>query len=252
MMNLFTPGRFLFAIAITAFGILHAIFAATGAGLGPPWTPINRLLAYVLGALLIASGVGMIAAIQVRCAGLAVAIVALIRVALCYVPKLVATPRDPGPWTSGFELLAICGASLVLSSHFTGTTFGPTSDPPSLWGHLGRVLFGGSLVVFGVQHLMYGAFVATLIPAWIPGPLFWAYFVGAAFLAAALAIVNGWVASLAATLLGIMFFLWVVTLHAPRVVAKLHNGNEWTSLFVALAMSGAAFMIAGVTTTRTD
>ena len=97
---------------------------------------------------------------------------------------------------------------------------------------------------------MYGAFVATLIPAWIPGHLFWAYFVGVAFLAAALAIVTSRMASLAATLLGIMFFLWVVTLHAPRVAAKLHNGNEWTSLFIALAMSGGAFMVAGATARR--
>jgi hypothetical protein len=40
-------------------------------------------------------------------------------------------------------------------------------------------------------------------------------------------------------------FLWVVTLHAPRVAAALHNGNEWISLFVALAMSGGAFLVAG-------
>ncbi len=250
MPNLITPGRFLFAIAITAFGIQHLVFAATGAGLGPPWTPVNHILAYVLGALFIASGVGMMAAIQLRCAGIAVALVTFIRIALCYLPKLIATPRDPGPWTSAFELLAIGGASLVLSSRFTGTTFGRASEPPNRWGHLGRVLFGGSLVVFGVQHLMYGAFVATLIPAWIPGHLFWAYFVGVAFLAAALAIVTGRMASLAATLLGIMFFLWVVTLHAPRVAAALHNGNEWTSLLVALAMSGGAFLVAGTTARR--
>ena len=250
MSKLFTPGRFLFAIAITAFGIQHLIFAATGAGLGPPWTPVNHILAYALGALLVASGVGMMTGIQVQCAGFAVVLTALIRIALCYLPKLVATPRNPGPWTSAFELLAIGGASLVLLSPFTGTTFGRLSEQPNTWSHLGRVLFGGSLVVFGVQHLMYGAFVATLIPAWIPGRLFWAYFVGVAFFAAALAIVTGRIASLAATLLGTMFFLWVVMLHAPRVVAALHNGNEWTSLFVALAMAGGSFVIAGATAGR--
>ena len=91
MPNLFTPGRFLFAIAITAFGIQHLIFAITGAGLGPPWTPVNHILAYFLGALFIASGVCMMAAIQVQCAGIAVALAAFIRIALCYLPKLAAT-----------------------------------------------------------------------------------------------------------------------------------------------------------------
>jgi uncharacterized membrane protein YphA (DoxX/SURF4 family) len=115
---------------------------------------------------------------------------------------------------------------------------------------VGRFLFAISLLVFGIQHLMYGAFVATLIPKWIPGHLFWAYFVGGAFIAAALAIVSGKLAPLAATLLGTMFFLWVVMLHAPRVVGALHNANEWTSLFVALAMSGGSWIVAGATAGR--
>jgi len=247
MPSLLTPGRLLFAIAVTAFGIQHLIYAATGAGLGPPWSPVNHILAYALSVILLASGLCFATAIQVQCAGIAVTLTVLIRIALCYLPKLFATPRDPGPWTSSFELLAIGGASLVLLALFTGTTFGRSSEQPNLWSHLGRVLFGGSLVVFGVQHLMYGAFVATLVPAWIPGHLFWAYFVGVAFLAAALAIVTGRIAALAATLLGSMFFLWVVTLHAPRVALALHNGNEWTSLLIALAMSGGSFVIAGVT-----
>jgi hypothetical protein len=42
-----------------------------------------------------------------------------------------------------------------------------------------------------------------------------------------------------------MFFSWVLILHAPRVWASPHNGNEWTSAFICLAMSGAAFAIAG-------
>jgi hypothetical protein len=41
-----------------------------------------------------------------------------------------------------------------------------------------------------------------------------------------------------------MFLLWVFLLHLPRVAAAPHNGNEWTSLFVALAMSGGALLIA--------
>jgi len=47
---------------------------------------------------------------------------------------------------------------------------------------LGRIFIAIALVVFGVQHFMYGVFVAGLVPAWMPGRLFWAYFVGAAFL----------------------------------------------------------------------
>jgi uncharacterized membrane protein YphA (DoxX/SURF4 family) len=252
MKSLITPGRFLFAIAIAAFGIQHLIFAITGAGLGPPWAPVNHVLAFLVGVILIAGGVGVATSIQLRCAGILLAVLFIVRPLLCYVPKLAANIRDPGPWTSAFELLAMGGASLVLAAAFQvgRSRSGRSGGPASAWFAIGRILFGVSLVVFGIQHLMYGKFVATLIPAWIPGRLFFAYFVGVAFIAAALAIVSGILAPLAATLLGTMFFLWVVMLHAPRVAAALHNANEWTSLLVALAMSGGAFIVAGAVADR--
>jgi hypothetical protein len=37
----------------------------------------------------------------------------------------------------------------------------------------------------------------------------------------------------------------VLLLHTPRVIAQPHNGDEQSSLFVALAFSGASFIIAG-------
>jgi uncharacterized membrane protein YphA (DoxX/SURF4 family) len=248
MRNLIIPGRSLFAVAMMAFGIQHLILAVTGAGLGPPWTPEYHLLAYLIGAGLVAASVALAAGWQVRCAAIVVALVALVRALICYAPRLAASPRDPGPWTSGFELLAMCGASLVLAAAFTRSR--SRSGRGGALFESGRSLFAVSLLVFGILHLMYGAFVATLIPKWIPGHLFWAYFVGVAFIAAALAIVSGKLAPLAATLLGLMFFLWVVTLHAPRVMAALHNANEWTSMWVALAMSGGSWIVAGALAER--
>jgi hypothetical protein len=33
-----------------------------------------------------------------------------------YVPRIAAQLHNPGPWTSGFEVLALSGAALVLAS----------------------------------------------------------------------------------------------------------------------------------------
>jgi uncharacterized membrane protein YphA (DoxX/SURF4 family) len=108
----------------------------------------------------------------------------------------------------------------------------------------GRMLFAISMIVFGVQHFMYAPFIASLIPSWIPGHLFWAYFTGSALIVAGLSVATGIFAALAAALLGIMFFLWVLVLHAPRVVAQPRNGDEWTSAFVALAFAGGSCILA--------
>jgi len=113
-----------------------------------------------------------------------------------------------------------------------------------LFKTLGRMFVVISLVVFGVQHFIYGGFVATLVPAFMPGRLFWAYFVGVAFVAAAAGIFTRMLARPAATMLGVMFFLFVVLLHIPRIVGLARDGNEWTSGFVALASCGGAWILA--------
>jgi uncharacterized membrane protein YphA (DoxX/SURF4 family) len=227
-------GRVFFAISMAAFGVQSLIYArfAAGPGSGPPWTPAHPFWAYFTAIVSVAVAASIATNIQSRCAAILLAITILLRVLLVYAPKLAANPHDPGPWTSGFELLAMCGTSLVLAG--THATI-----------KLGRLLFAIPLVVFGVQHFLYAGFVATLVPSWILGHLFWAYFVGVAFVAAAVSIATEMNARLASTLLGIMFLLWVLILHLPRVVAAPHNGNEWTSAFVALAMSGGAFLVAG-------
>ena len=109
---------------------------------------------------------------------------------------------------------------------------------------LGRIFIAVALVVFGVQHFIYAGFVAGLVPAWMPGRLFWAYFVGVAFFAAAAGILYQRLARPAASLLGVMFFLFVAMLHIPRIAMHSRDGNEWTSGFVALAMCGGAWVLA--------
>lgn len=233
MTELSKLGRFLFAIAMAGFGIqflVHSFLA--GPVPGPPWSPGRPLWAYATAILLIAAAVCIATGKKVRVAAVLLAILLLLRALLVFAPRLVGNIHDPGPWTSGFEILAMCGASLVVA----GTAV-----------ELGRLLFASLLVVVGTQHFLYARFVATLVPAWIPGRLFWAVFVGVAFFAAALAIVAKKSLSLAATLLGLMFFLWVFIVHLPRVVASPHDGKEWTSALVALAMCGGAWVMTGGT-----
>jgi hypothetical protein len=38
--------------------------------------------------------------------------------------------------------------------------------------------------------------------------------------------------------------MWVVMLHVPRALANLHNANETTAVFEALAFGGLAWFLA--------
>ncbi len=154
-----------------------------------------------------------------------------------------------GAWTNPLKLLAFSGgafvtaASLPENGKLTRIIKVLESGLPA-----GRFFFAITMVVFGVEHFVYPGFVATLVPGWIPGHLFWTYFAGVALIAAGLAIMLNIRLRQAATLLGLMIFLWLITLHIPRAIADPHtgSGNELTSIFEALGFSAIAFLIAAV------
>jgi uncharacterized membrane protein YphA (DoxX/SURF4 family) len=87
--------------------------------------------------------------------------------------------------------------------------------------------------------------VASWVPRWLPAHLFWAYFTGIAHCAAGFSLASGVLRKLAARLFAIMLSSWVLIVHIPRVSAALHDRHEWTTLFVAVVLSGIAWIVAG-------
>jgi uncharacterized membrane protein len=238
-LSLTALGRYFLAFTVVVFGIQHCAYALlrTGDIFGPPWIVRNPITVGALGLVLAVTGLGIAFQYQPRISAQILAGVLLVYVAAIYLPRIVGSPRNPGFWTSTAELISLAGAAFVASG------IGSPSRPANSSVNLGRVLYALPLIVFALQHFMYARFVATLVPAWIPARLFWACFVGAAFIAAAASIILKIKDSLAASLLGLMFFLWVVIVHAPRIALAPHNANEWTSGLIALAMSGGAWLM---------
>jgi hypothetical protein len=241
-------GRVLFGLATALFGLVYLIDAIglKGPLPGAPWSHGPRAIAWLVGLALVAAGISIVIEKLSRLAALLLGTGIFLKVLLYHAADLITHLHNPGSWTPTFELLGICGAAWVLAEILPpdATT---TATSKSLLSNLavaGRLLFAASLLVFAVQHFLYAAFVATLITAWIPAHLFFAYFTGAAFVAAAVAIATRIKIKLAAALLGSMFLLWVLVLHISRVAVDPHNGDEVTSLIVCLAFSGAGFILA--------
>lgn len=230
-------------------GVLSFIYATTVSGLEPmpAWVPGRLFWAYLTGVVLIAAGICVVAGKWAHPAAIILGIMLLLWVLLLQAPGLIAHPSDGGAWTTTFETLALCGAAWILVGRLAtkhGLRRGLDHAAVS-FAAAGRICFGVSMLVFGALHYIYADYVGTLVPAWIPGGSFWSYLTAAAFVAAGVSIITKVKMRLAATLLGVMFGSWVLILHAPRVAAKLHNREEWTSLFVALAMCGGAWLLAG-------
>jgi len=108
----------------------------------------------------------------------------------------------------------------------------------------GPLFYAGPLAAFGTEHFTLTEGIASLIPAWIPWHIFWAYFVGACFIAAALSLVTRIQARLAGALLGLNFFLFVVLMDVP---GWLENPRDRIALALALrelSFSGGALAMA--------
>lgn len=217
----------------------------------PDWVPGHAPIAYFTGAVLLAAGLCLIIGKWARLAATALAVMLLLWFVALYVPQLVAEPMGSA-WTGAFETFALFGGAWALASMLPADRRRFAWDPLVDRGHLlGRLCFGVSLPVFGISHFVYHDFVATWVPKWIPQPLFWAYFTGAAHCAAGVAIVANVLARLAATLAAVMYGSWALLVHIPRIAAASHDAFEWNGIFVAAALCASALIVAAASSKRT-
>lgn len=108
----------------------------------------------------------------------------------------------------------------------------------------GPMFYAAPLAAFGTEHFTLVTAVASIVPKWIPWHLFWAYFVGACFIAAALSMVTRIQARLAASLVALTFFLFVVLMDVPGWLQNPRDRFGITLALRELAFSGGALALA--------
>ena len=239
-------GRILFGVAAIGWGVNCFVTGSPVSGLEPILATFRgqAVLAYLTGLVLVVAG-GMLAAnVRPRAGAIVLAGVLTSWLLLIHLPRFLPDPLNGAAVTTTFEVLALAGAAWMMVA-------GPLADGVDGRQHeelarklftIGRYAFGASFPVFGVLHYVYADLVASLVPSWLPAHLFWAYFTGTAHIAAGISILINRVVRLAMTLLATMFYLWVLILHIPRVVAHPMR-NEWDSLFVAVATGAGALIL---------
>jgi uncharacterized membrane protein len=107
-----------------------------------------------------------------------------------------------------------------------------------------RYLLAFALIVFGVGHFQVLAFIASMVPGWIPWPWFWTVFFGVAFISAGISFATGFLRRWAAFGVGLMFALWTVTIHLPAVLnfsgvpGATQDPDKWSDVFIVVALWG--------------
>jgi uncharacterized membrane protein len=108
----------------------------------------------------------------------------------------------------------------------------------------GPLFYTAPLAAFGTEHFTVTRAIASIVPPWIPWHVFWAYFVGACFIAASLSIVTKIRARLSASLLAATFFLFVVLMDVPAWAQNPHDRIAFTIALRELSFSGGALALA--------
>ena len=110
---------------------------------------------------------------------------------------------------------------------------------------LGPVFEAVALAIFAAEHFLAARDLSAIVPRWIPGALFWTYFVGAALLAAAISFITWRYVRWSASLLAVLFLIFVATIHLPNLTKHLHERLFWTIAVRETAFAGGAMVLAG-------
>jgi len=116
----------------------------------------------------------------------------------------------------------------------------------------GPLFYAAPLAAFGTEHFTLAKEIASLVPAWIPWHLFWAYFVGACFIAALLSLVTRIQARLAASLLALTFFLFVALMDVPAWAQDPRDRFAAILTLRELSFSGGALALAASLTEQSS
>jgi len=110
---------------------------------------------------------------------------------------------------------------------------------------LTNMCFAVPLAVFGALHFFGPQFVMNIVPKYMPGRMFWVYFVGCALLAASLSIATKIGVRWSGLLFGTMMFLFVAMLYLPFALTHVHARITWTIVFRESSFGGAGWVLAG-------
>jgi uncharacterized membrane protein len=108
----------------------------------------------------------------------------------------------------------------------------------------GPLFYAAPIAAFGTEHFTITKVIASLVPKWIPWPFFWAYFVGSCLIVAGLSLVTRIRVRLSASLLALMFFLFVTLMDFPGWLHHPHDRFGLTFALRELSFSGGPLALA--------
>jgi uncharacterized membrane protein len=195
-------------------------------------------MAYASATLMLVCGIGLLSK---RTEALAARVLfpywALV-VLLLKIPLIVKHPRVEMTWlTTGMIVVDFTGAWVLFAAGTRAV-------------RIAQLVFGAALIPLGLSHFVYLNLTAPLIPAWIPFHNGWAYFTGAAHIAAGVGVLLGIYPRLAAAMEAAMLSAFTGLVWIPAILATPTAQRVWSEFTISWAISAGAWVVAASFTNR--
>ena len=183
------------AIFLGLLGLASGDFASSWQNVDPGF-PLRVPLAYLTALIELAGGIALLIPRAARAGAITLTIVYSV-FTLIWVPKAFVNLGNFDPIGNVFEEFSLVAAGLVLCAIFS-----PAGSALSHRRQFFVFLFAICPISFGIVHIIDMPGLLAWIPGWLPPTrMFWAYATTLGFFAAAVAILTGIMAPLAARLL---------------------------------------------------
>jgi uncharacterized membrane protein len=110
---------------------------------------------------------------------------------------------------------------------------------------LGPVFEAVALAIFAAEHFTAAKDMVGIVPKWLPGPLFWVYFVGVAWMLAAISLVVWREVRWSALLSAVLLLLIVITVDLPELPKFPHTRFFWILLVRETCFASGLLVLAG-------
>lgn len=225
------------AIFLGILGLITGDFAATWQNVGPS-VPLRVPLAYLTAVIELAGGIALFLPRTARAGALTLTIVYSV-FTLIWVPKAFVNLGNYDPIGNVFEEFALVAAGLVLCAIFSPAGSSIARRQPFF-----VLLFGVCPISFGIVHIVDMPGLLGWILSWLPPTrMFWAYVTTMGFFGAAVAILSGIMAPLAARLLTVEIVIFEVLVWIPNLFGGPNNHFNWAGNAICTALAGAAWVV---------
>jgi uncharacterized membrane protein YphA (DoxX/SURF4 family) len=225
------------AIFLGLLGLVSGDFATSWQNVGPN-VPLRVPLAYLTAVIELAAGIALLWPRTARAGALTLTIVYSV-FTLIWAPKAFQNLGNYDPIGNVFEEFSLVAAGLVLCAIFS-----PAGSYLARRRRLFVLLFGICPISFGIVHIIDMPGLLNAIPGWLPpSRMFWAYATTLGFFGAAVAILTGIMAPLAARLLTAEIVIFELLFWIPNLSAGPSNHFNWAGNAISIAIAGASCVV---------